>query len=141
MKKLFLIALSLVFLSGCAGGVQLKKDAGTEIAADISAATIGYLVGQNNLEKIPDWNRWLDTVLEIGEGDSVVSFEKLLAKGFDVVVDELFLKMQLEKLIRLLEFPDLQPPDLPFLRGEYVELVKIILRGFRDGLVAAKSGK
>ena len=140
VKKLFLITLSLLFLTGCAStGVQLKKDVSTEIAIDISASTIGYLVGQNNIEKIPEWNRWLDTVLEIGEGDSVVSFEKLLAKGFDLVIDEPFLKMQLEKLIRLIEFPELQPPELPFLKGEYVELVKIILGGFRDGLQAAKA--
>ena len=100
MKKLLVSVLALLFLTGCAG-VSLKSDT-SQVAADISAATIGYLVGQNNLDKIPEWNKWLDTVLEIGEGDSVISYEKLLAKGFDLVINEPFRKMQLEKLIRLI---------------------------------------
>jgi hypothetical protein len=45
----------------------------------------------------------------------------------------------LKKLIRLLEFPELQPPDLPFLTGDYVAMVKIVLTGFREGLMAAKA--
>jgi len=135
MKKLLVSVLALLFLTGCAG-VSLKSDT-SQVAADISAATIGYLVGQNNLDKIPEWNKWLDTVLEIGEGDSVISYEKLLAKGFDLVINEPFRKMQLEKLIRLIEFPELQPPELPFLKAEYIEMVKVVLFGFKDGLQAA----
>ena len=126
-RNLLILSLATLFLIGCAG-VSLKSDT-TQIAADVSASTIGYLVGQNNLDKIPEWNKWLDTVLEIGEGDSVISYEKLLAKGFDLVINEPFRKMQLEKLIRLIEFPELQPPELPFLKAEYIEMVKVVLFG------------
>lgn len=134
-RNLLILSLATLFLIGCAG-VSLKSDT-TQIAADVSASTIGYLVGQNNPEKISEWNTWLNKLLSLESGDAVISYEKLLAKGFDFVIDEPFLEMQLNKLIRLLEFPELQPPPLPFLKAEYIEMVKIVLGGFKDGLQAA----
>jgi len=135
--KLLTLILATLFLTGCAG-VSIKKDATTETAADISASTIGYYVGRNNVDKIPQWNAWLDEITALDQGDTVLSYESLLVKGFDLVVDEPFLEMQLKKLVRLLEFPKLQPPDLPFLTGDYMAMVKIVLAGFREGLGAAQ---
>ena len=107
----------------------------------MNAATAGYLIGQNNPAKIPDWNGWLDKILAFKAGDSTVNYEKALAEGFNVMVDKPFIEMQLNKLIRLLEFPELQPPTLPFLKAEYLEMVKIVLSSFRDGLYAAQAEK
>ena len=135
-RNLLILSLAILFLVGCAG-VSVKSNT-TEIAADVSSATIGYLIGQNNSDKIPEWNGWLDKLLFLKAGDSVLSYEKLLAKGFELI-DEPFIEMQLSKFIRLLEFPELQPPGLPFLKAEYLKLVKVILSGFRDGLQAAQS--
>ena len=105
----------------------------------MSAATAGYLIGQNNITKIPEWNGWLDKLLSFKAGDSVISYEKLLAEGFEITVGSPFLEMQFSKVIRLLEFPELQPPSLPFLKAEYIEMVRIVLSGFRDGLYAAQA--
>jgi len=117
--------------------VSIKKDATTETGADISATTIGYYVGRNNVDKIEQWNKWLDPILALQQGDTVFSYEELLKKGFDLVLDEPFLELQLKKLINLLEFPELQPPEMPFLTGDYIDMLKIVLGGFRDGLEAA----
>jgi len=136
-KKLFVLLILAIFLGGCAG-ISLKSDT-TEVAIDVSASTIGYLVGQKNLEKIPNWNEWIDKILAIEYGTPTLSYEKLLAKGFEIVLDSPFLEMQLNKLIKLLEFPEIQPPELPFLKEEYINLVKIVMGGFRDGLVAAQT--
>jgi hypothetical protein len=136
--KLLILTLAIALLTGCAG-ISIKKDTTTEVATDIAASTIGYYVGKNNPERIDHWNGWIDMLLEFGQGDTVLSFEELLGHGFDLVVGEPFLEMQLKKLIRLLEFPELQPPDLPFLTGDYVAMVKIVLTGFREGLMAAKA--
>ena len=108
---------------------------------DVSAATAGYLIGQNNPAKIPGWNGWIDKVLAFKAGDSILTYETLLAKGFEFVADSPFLEMQFSKVIRLLEFPKLQPPGLPFLKAEYLEMVRIVLSGFRDGLYAAQAEK
>jgi len=105
----------------------------------MSAATAGYLIGQNNLSKIPDWNGWLDKILAFKAGDSTVNYKKALAEGFNLTVDNPFIEMQFSKVIRLLEFPELQPPTLPFLKAEYLEMVRIVLSGFRDGLTAAQT--
>lgn len=117
--------------------MSIKKDATTETGADISATTIGYYVGRNNVDKIEQWNKWLDPILALQQGDTVFSYEELLKKGFDLVLDEPFLELQLKKLINLLEFPELQPPEMPFLTGDYIDMLKIVLGGFRDGLEAA----
>lgn len=136
MKKLFVSVLALLFLTACGGGgVSLRSDT-AEIAAGATAATAGYLIGTNNPDKITDWVKWADKLLDFEQGASVVSFESLLAKGFDLVVDEPFLELQFNKLIRLLEFPELQPPEIPFLKAEYLEYIKLIVGDFRDGLLA-----
>jgi len=135
-RNLLILSLVILFLTGCAG-VSLKSDT-TQIAVDVSATTIGYLVGQNNLDKIPEWNEWLDKLLALEVGDSVLSYELLLAKGIKLI-DKPFIELQFTKLIRLLEFPELQPPTLPFLKAEYLEMVQVVLSGFRDGLMAAKA--
>ena len=145
MKIKLLVLLTLViFLGGCAG-ISLKSQT-TEVVIDIGAATIGYAVGQNNLKKIPEWNEWIDKILALKPGISTVSYEKLLAKGFQIICDSPFsgcenpfLEMQFKKLLKLLEFPEIQPPELPFLKEEYINLVKIVMGGFRDGLVAAQA--
>jgi len=135
-RNLLILAIVIPFLIGCAG-VSIKKDATTETGADISATTIGYYVGRNNVDKIEQWNKWLDPILALQQGDTVFSYEELLKKGFDLVLDEPFLELQLKKLINLLEFPELQPPEMPFLTGDYIDMLKIVLGGFRDGLEAA----
>ena len=136
-RNLLTLSLAILFLIGCGTGSNTRQQ---QAVADMSAATIGYLVGQSNLEKIPDWNAWLDKLLAFNPGDSVLSYETLLAKAFEFV-EEPFIEMQLNKLIRLLEFPELQPPGLPFLKAEYLEMVRIVLSGFRDGLYAAQAEK
>ena len=133
-KNLLILGLVIIFLTGCAG-ISLKSET-TQVAADMSAATAGYLIGQNSVDRIPIWNEWLDSLLALNPGDSVLTYENLLAKGFDLV-DKPFIEMQLNKLIRLLEFPKLQPLELPFLKAEYLEMVRMVLSGFRDGLQAA----
>lgn len=136
MKRILLIVLALVFLSGCAG-VQSKSET-VEIAAGTVAITAGYLIGKNNPDKVTDWNRWVDGLLIMKPGETVISFETLLAKGFDYLVDEPFLELQFNKLIRLLEFPELQPPSAAFLTSKYLDYLKSILRDFRDGLEAGR---
>ena len=135
-RNLVILGIAILFLTACAG-VSIKKDQTTETVADIAAGTIGYYVGKNNVDLIPEWNKWLDKILALQQGDTVFSYEELLKKGFALVTDEPYLEMQLNKLIRLLEFPELQPPELPFLTGDYIEMVKVVLGGFRDGLEAA----
>ena len=135
-RNLLILGLLILFLTGC-GTVSVKKDQTTETAVDISASTLGYYVGRNNVDLIPEWNKWLDKVLAFEQGDSVLSYEKLLNQGFKLIGDEPFLEMQMKKLIRLLDLPELQPPDVPFLTSDYVAMVKVILGGFRDGLEAA----
>ena len=131
------ISLSLLFWSGCAG-VSLKDNT-TQVSIDIAASTIGYVAGQKNLDQIPKWNKWIDKILALEAGASTTSYEKLLAIALDAVCDDPFLAMQFGKLTKLLDFPELQPPDLPFLKAEYVELVKIVMGGLKDGLVAAQA--
>ena len=135
-RNLVILGIAILFLTACAG-VSIKKDQTTETVADIAAGTIGYYVGKNNVDLIPEWNKWLDKILALQQGDTVFSYEELLKKGFALVTDEPYLEMQLKKLIRLLEFPELQPPELPFLTSDYIEMVKVVLGGFRDGLEAA----
>jgi len=141
--KLLILTLAIVFLIGCGHkcqGPQLKSGSQTQqVAIDVTASTIGYYVGKNNLSHVPLWNKWINSLLELEQGDTVLSYENLLAKGFDLVVDEPFLEMQLKKLIRLLEFPELQPPNMPFLTGPYMEMVRLVLGGFQEGLEAAQA--
>lgn len=136
-RNLLILSLAILFLIGC-GIVSLKSDT-TQIAADMSAATSGYLVGQNNLSKIPDWNAWIDKIFAFKAGDSTISWENALAEVGKITIGSPFLEMQFNKILGLLEFPELQPPALPFLRSEYLEMVQIVLSGFRDGLMAAKA--
>jgi len=136
MKKLIIAMLFLPFLIGC-GSAQLSNEQ-SEVAIDIAASTIGYLVGKNNPDKINQWIEWGDKLLKIEAGLSVDSYEELLAIGIEMSTDDEFLKMELEKLIRLLDFPDLQPPESLALLERYVERVKLIIKGFLDGLYAAR---
>jgi len=136
MKKLIIAMLLPLFLIGC-GSVQQPNET-EEIAIDIAASTIGYLVGKNNPDKINQWIEWGDTLLKIEAGLPVDSYEELLAVGIEMSTDDEFLKMELEKLIRLLDFPDLQPPESLILLNRYVERVKLIIKGFFDGLYAAR---
>ena len=131
------VSLSLLFWSGCAG-VSLKDNT-TQVSIDIAASTIGYVAGQKNLDQIPKWNKWIDKILALEAGASTTSYEKLLAVAFEAVCKDPFLAMQFEKLTKLLDFPELQPPDLPYLKAEYVELVKLVMGGLKDGLVAAQA--
>ena len=135
--RLIVMVVSLLFLIGCAG-ISLKDNT-SQITIDIAASTIGYVAGQKNLDKIPEWNGWIDKILALKAGAPTVSYEKLLAKGLDAVCDDPFLNMQFGKLTKLLDFPELQPPDLPYLKAEYVELVKLVMGGLKDGLVAAQA--
>jgi len=136
MKKLIIAMLLPLFLIGC-GSVQQPNET-EEIAIDIAASTIGYLVGKNNPDKINQWIEWGDKLLKIEAGLPVDSYEELLAIGVEISTDDEFLKMELEKLIRLLDFPDLQPPESLVLLERYVERVKLIVKGFLDGLYAAR---
>lgn len=135
-KRLIVIVISLLFLIGCAG-LSLKSET-SEITVDIAASTIGYLAGQKNLDKISEWTKWINQILALEEGASIASYEKLLAIGLNAVCEDPFLNMQFGKLLKLLDFPELQPPDLPFLTSDYLKLVKIVMGGLKDGLVAAQ---
>jgi hypothetical protein len=135
--KLLTLILAIALLTGCAVGFKNEKS--QDIAIDVAASTIGYYVGKNNAEIIPEWLRWLEPLLALEQGDTVMTYEDLLAKGFDLVLDEPFLEMQLKKLINLLEFPELQPSEAPFLTGPYIKMVRLILGGFQEGLMAAKA--
>jgi len=137
-RKLIVIVISLLFLigSGCAG-VSLKSET-REATGDIIATTIGYVAGQKNLDKIPEWIGWVNQILALEAGASTASYEKLLAIGFKAVSKDIFLAMQFEKFLKLLEFPEMQPLDLPFLTSDYVKLIKIVFGGLKDGLVAAQ---
>jgi len=135
--KLLTLTLVTLLLTGCAVGFKNEKS--QDIAVDVAASTIGYYVGKNNVELIPEWLGWLEPLLALEQGDTVMTYETLLAKGFDMVLDEPFLEMQLKKLINLLEFPELQPPQAPFLTGPYVKMVKLVLKGFQEGLMAAEA--
>lgn len=135
--KLGVLLTLIIFLGGCAG-VSLKDNT-TQVSIDIAASTIGYIAGQKNLDQIPKWNKWIDQILALEVGVATASYEELLAVAFNEVSDDPFLEMQFTKLIRLLEFPELQPPDLPFLKAEYLELVKIVMGGLKDGLIAAQT--
>ena len=135
--RLLIPILVTLLLIGC--GVGFKNEKSQDVAIDVAASTIGYYVGRNNLELIPEWNKWLSPLIELEQGDTVFSYETLLAKGFDLVVDEPFLKMQFKKLIALLDFPELQPPEAPFLTGPYIKMVKLMLGGFQEGLMAAEA--
>ena len=131
------MVISLLFLCGCAG-VSLKDNT-TQVSIDIAASTIGYVAGKNNLDQIPKWNGWIDKILALEAGVPTISYENLLAIGLNEVCEDPFLNMQFGKLTKLLDFPELQPPDLPFLKAEYVELIKIVMGGLKDGLVAAQA--
>jgi len=139
MKKLIIAMLLPLFLIGC-GSVQQPNET-EEIAIDIAASTIGYLVGKNNPDNINQWIEWGDKLLKIEAGLPVDSYEELLAIGIEMSTDDEFLKMQFVKLIRLLDFPALQPPNLSVLQSAYVDRIKIIISGFLDGLQAAKTNQ
>jgi len=139
MKKLIIAMLLPLFLIGC-GSVQTSNEQ-SEVAIDIAASTIGYLVGKNNPDKINQWIEWGNVILKIEPGFLVDSFEEFLAIGIEMSTDDEFLKMQFVKLIRLLDFPALQPPDLSVLQSAYVDRIKIIISGFLDGLQAAKTNQ
>lgn len=134
MKKLLMIGMALLFLSACST-VSISNDT-SNIAIDGAASTIGYLIGKENPEKVSQWIDWGNKILEIKPGFPVNSFEKLLAIGMEISTDDKFLKMQFNKLIKLLDFPELQPPDLSFLQEKYIARVKLIIAGFLDGLYA-----
>ena len=136
-KKLIVMVISLLFLCGCAG-VSLKDNT-TQVSIDIAASTIGYVAGQKNLDKIPEWSKWIDKILALEAGAPTVNYEDLLAIAFEAVCKDPFLAMQFGKLTKLLDFPELQPPDLPYLKAEYVELIKVVMGGLKDGLVAAQA--
>lgn len=138
-KKILVIGMVLLFWIGC-GSIQISNEA-SDVAIDVSASTIGYLIGKNNPDQIVKWSEWGNRILEIVPGQSVVSFEKILAIGIEIAVDDEFLEMQITKMIRLLDFPDLQPSDLPFLQEKYVERMRLIVSGFLDGLRIAKAEK
>ena len=122
---------------GCAG-ISLKSNT-SQVSIDIAASTIGYVAGQKNLDKIPEWIEWIDRILALKAGSLTFTYEKLLAIAFEAVSDDPFLRMQFEKLTKLLDFPELQPPDLPFLKAEYIELIQLVMGGLKDGLVAAQA--
>ena len=116
--------------------MQLKSDT-AQVAVSVGASSLGYFVGKDNPEKIDKWLEWTDRLLQIETGTSALSYEQLLAEGFNHVIDEPYLELQFGKLIKLLEFPELQPPELPFLTNEYVNYIKGIISDFHDGLMAA----
>ena len=137
--KLGVLLILVIFLGGCAG-MQLTSEPAQKIG-DIGASMAGYVAGKNNLDQIPKWIGWIDDILALEAGASVVSYKELLAIGFNEVSDDPFLKMQFGKIMGLLEFPKLQPPDLPFLTSDYVKAIKIVMGGLKDGLVAAQAAK
>jgi len=134
--KLLIVILASLLLIGCSIGFKNTKT--QETAVDLSASTIGYYVGQNNIDRIPQWNEWLDPILKLEQGDTVFTYEKLLKKGLALVSDDPFLEMQFKKLLNLLDFPELQPPELPFLTGDYVKMIRLVLGAFQEGLAVAE---
>ena len=131
-RKILVIGMMILLLTACAG-VHISNET-SDVAIDVSASTIGYLIGKNNPDQIDKWIGWGNKILEIIPGQSIESFEKILTIGIEIAVDDEFLEMQAVKLIRLLDFPDLQPSDLPFLQEKYVERVRLVVSGFLDGL-------
>ena len=136
MKRLFVLIMLLPFLAGCS--VAPISSETNDIAIDIAASTIGYLIGKEYPDKVDQWIEWGNRILEIEPGLPVDSYEELLVVGIEMSTDDEFLKMQIIKLIRLLDFPELQPPDSLILLEKYVERVKLIVRGFLDGLYATR---
>lgn len=139
-RNLLILGLLIAFLTGCASGspiVKLNENKTAQMVVKGSASTLGYFIGANNLDLIPKWNEWADKLLGFEQGDSTLSFQDALIKGADLVIDSPFLKLKFEELVVLFEFPKLQSPKTPFLTGPYIEMVKLILTGFKDGLEAA----
>lgn len=138
MKRLIVIVLgiTLLFLSGCAGA-GLSNNA-EEVLLDIGSSEAGYRLGKAHPEKRGLWVKWVDKLLAFEVGDLVVGWEKVLAHGLsEYIAINPYEEMQLERLLKLLDLPDLQPPETPFLTEEYLAKAKIVLLGFKEGLLAA----
>ena len=135
--KLSVLLILVIFFAGCAG-LQLKSEPAQDIG-NIAASMAGYVAGKNNLDQIPKWIKWIDDILALEAGASVESYEELLTIGFNEVSNDQFLKMEFEKIMGLLEFPELQPPNLPFLTADYLKMVGSVLGGLKDGLMAAQA--
>lgn len=136
MKKLIVMLLSLVFLVGC-GSISLNESS-QEVLIDVAAAEVGYRLGKVNQDKIDEWVKWSNRLLLLDAESESIQLVSVLSKGFDKIVEDSYERMQMQKLIKLFDMPDIQPPDLPFLSDEYIKQLRIIVNGFRDGLMAAK---
>jgi len=141
-KRLLILTVVSLLLIGCAQGsnlVRFNEQQAAQTAIKGTASTLGYFIGANNLDLIPEWNKWIDRLLGFNQGDSVLMFQNVLIKGADLVIDSHFLQLKFEEFISLFEFPRLQPPSNPFLTGPYMEMVRLVLGGFQEGLEAAEA--
>ena len=143
MRTILVVLLSSLFLivSGCAG-LQFKGNSAAVITS-VGASSLGYYIGKNNQDKINQWIEWIDGtkefvgLTELAPGDSILTYESVLVRGLEYASIDPYLELQFSKLIKLLEFPELQPPDVPFLTKEYIDYIKTIINDFRDGLLAS----
>jgi len=140
--KLLIPILASLLLIGCAPGsslIKFNENQAAKTGIKGTASTLGYFIGANNIDLIPEWNKWADRLLAFEQGDSVSSFQDLLISGADYVTDSEFLKLKFTEFVSLFEFPKLQPATNPFLTGPYLEMVKLVLKGFQEGLMAAQA--
>ena len=137
MRKLIMLmaVMCLFCLPSRAGNVQMNEDT-TSVVLDTTPVTIGYLIGKENPEQIDQWIDWGEKLLAIEPGFGIQSYEELLALGIELTINDPFLELQMNKLMALLEFPDL-PVDTQFLDSSQVTKIRIVIKGFLDGLLVA----
>ena len=146
MKKLLILILSLLFLSGCT--LPWMQDADNpqvinvqQMASDVNLASfvLSYSVGKNNVRHIDEWSEFLTSIEELSAGTSIVTYEGLLADMLNLFADDPFYKVLFEKLLVRFDIPALQPPELPYLTEDYLVVIQAGIQGFLQGLEVAQA--
>jgi hypothetical protein len=95
------------------------------------------MIGKNNPDKVDSWLKWVDKGLSLKPGDTPLALESLLTDLLGYADIEPLLRKDIEDLISLFDMPELQPVDSQYLAEVYIERIRLIFNGFREGLELA----
>ena len=139
LSLLALLCLAFALMLGGCAGISLKES-GEDVTV-VTTSTAGYLIGDKYPELIDplcDWAGMMLLYMEYTHEPRDVDVKEWLKSGFNLLVDDPFLRLQWGNLLRLIEI-DMELPATPaVLTPERIKLIRAGIEGFRIGLEAAR---